>query len=109
MALVLESLATEGVSISELRSRLSRYVMLRDRLPVLRDGDTMRQAIVMIAERRGIAVIVDGYIEDAGLGERVRQRSVEMNAILEIRSLSGAGAVKVIGARKECHCTRQFP
>ncbi|HXK60961.1 MAG TPA: hypothetical protein PLP42_13815, partial [Acidobacteriota bacterium] len=31
-ALVLEALATDGVSISQLRSRLSNYVMLRDRL-----------------------------------------------------------------------------
>jgi arabinose-5-phosphate isomerase len=29
-------------------------------LPVLRDGDTMREAIVTIAERRGIAVLLDG-------------------------------------------------
>src|SRR5256885_5892847 len=34
-------------------------IMLRDQLPILRDGDTMREAIVMIAERRGIAVVVD--------------------------------------------------
>jgi arabinose-5-phosphate isomerase len=34
-------------------------IMLRDELPMLRDGDTMREAIVMIAERRGIAVVVD--------------------------------------------------
>ena len=34
-------------------------IMLRDGLPILRDGDTMREAIVMIAERRGIAVVVD--------------------------------------------------
>jgi arabinose-5-phosphate isomerase len=34
-------------------------IMLRDELPLLRDGDTMREAIVMIAERRGIAVVVD--------------------------------------------------
>jgi arabinose-5-phosphate isomerase len=34
-------------------------LMLRDQLPILRDGDTMREAIVMIAERRGIAVVVD--------------------------------------------------
>lgn len=36
-------------------------IMLYDELPVLREGDTMRQAIVMIAERRGIAVIVDRH------------------------------------------------
>ncbi|HEX6051181.1 MAG TPA: KpsF/GutQ family sugar-phosphate isomerase [Gemmatimonadaceae bacterium] len=35
-------------------------IMLRDGLPVLREGDTMREAIVLIAERRGIAVHVDG-------------------------------------------------
>ena len=34
--------------------------MLRDNLPVLAEGDTMRQAIVMIAERRGIAIMLDG-------------------------------------------------
>ena len=34
-------------------------VMLREQLPILRDGDTMREAIVMIAERRGIAIVVD--------------------------------------------------
>jgi arabinose-5-phosphate isomerase len=35
-------------------------IMLRDDLPVLGDGDTMREAIVMIAHRRGIAIVVDG-------------------------------------------------
>ena len=34
-------------------------VMLRTDLPVLRDGDTMKQAIVMIAKRRGIAIVLD--------------------------------------------------
>jgi arabinose-5-phosphate isomerase len=34
-------------------------IMLREQLPILRDGDTMREAIVMIAERRGIAIVVD--------------------------------------------------
>jgi arabinose-5-phosphate isomerase len=34
-------------------------IMLRDQLPILRDGDTMREAIVMIAERRGIGIVVD--------------------------------------------------
>ena len=34
-------------------------IMLREDLPVLRDGDSMREAIVMIAERRGIAIGVD--------------------------------------------------
>ena len=35
-------------------------IMERDRLPVLRSSDTMRQAIVLLAERRGIAIMVDG-------------------------------------------------
>jgi arabinose-5-phosphate isomerase len=35
-------------------------VMLEDNLPVLRPGASMRDAIVTIAERRGIAVLVDG-------------------------------------------------
>jgi arabinose-5-phosphate isomerase len=35
-------------------------IMLRDNLPVLGAGDTMREAIVMIAERRGIAIVLDG-------------------------------------------------
>lgn len=35
-------------------------IMLRENLPLLKDGDSMRSAIVMIAERRGIAVLVDG-------------------------------------------------
>ncbi len=33
-------------------------IMLRDALPVLSDGATMKDAIVMIAERRGIAIVV---------------------------------------------------
>jgi arabinose-5-phosphate isomerase len=34
-------------------------IMLRQDLPVLQDGDTMREATVMIAGRRGIAIVVD--------------------------------------------------
>lgn len=34
-------------------------LMESDRLPVLHAGDTMRQAIVLLAERRGIAIMVD--------------------------------------------------
>jgi arabinose-5-phosphate isomerase len=34
-------------------------IMLRDELPVLNENATMRDAIVMIAERRGIAIVVD--------------------------------------------------
>ena len=35
-------------------------IMLHDNLPVLAESDTMREAIVMIAQRRGIAIVVDG-------------------------------------------------
>lgn len=34
-------------------------IMLVNDLPVLRDGDTMKEAIVLIAKRRGIAIVVD--------------------------------------------------
>jgi arabinose-5-phosphate isomerase len=44
-----------------------RDVMLRDALPVLRRGDTMRQAIVMLAERRGIALQLDDHDRLEGL------------------------------------------
>ena len=36
-------------------------IMLREDLPVLQSGDTMRQAIMLIAERRGIAIALDGH------------------------------------------------
>jgi len=42
-------------------------IMLRDQLPILRDGDTMREAIVMIAERRGIAVVVNARTQVEGV------------------------------------------
>ena len=42
-------------------------IMLRDELPILRDGDTMREAIVMIAERRGIAIVVDARMRVDGV------------------------------------------
>jgi arabinose-5-phosphate isomerase len=42
-------------------------VMLTDDLPVLQEGAGMRQAIVMIAERRGIAVVVDAKRAVAGI------------------------------------------
>src|SRR5205807_2932581 len=35
-------------------------IMETERLPVLRAGDTMRQAIPLLAERRGIAIMLDG-------------------------------------------------
>jgi arabinose-5-phosphate isomerase len=42
-------------------------VMLREQLPVLQDGDTMREAIVMIAKRRGIAIVVDAHTRVEGV------------------------------------------
>lgn len=42
-------------------------VMLRDQIPVLRDGDTMREAVVMIAKRRGIAIVVDAHMRVEGV------------------------------------------
>ena len=42
-------------------------IMLRGDLPILRDGDTMREAIVMIAERRGIAIAVDARTRVQGV------------------------------------------
>ena len=34
-------------------------IMEREKLPVLRPGDTMKQAIVLLAERRGIAIVLE--------------------------------------------------
>jgi arabinose-5-phosphate isomerase len=42
-------------------------IMLRDQLPILRDGDTMREAIVMIAKRRGIAIVIDAHSRVEGV------------------------------------------
>ena len=42
-------------------------IMLRDQLPVLDDNATMRDAIVMIAERRGIAIVVDADLGVEGV------------------------------------------
>jgi len=42
-------------------------IMVREELPILRDGDTMREAIVMIAERRGIAIVVDARMRVDGV------------------------------------------
>ncbi|MEX2180105.1 MAG: KpsF/GutQ family sugar-phosphate isomerase [Gemmatimonadaceae bacterium] len=42
-------------------------VMERDDLPVLRSGDTMRKAIVLLARRRGIAIMLDADGRMAGV------------------------------------------
>jgi arabinose-5-phosphate isomerase len=61
-------------------------IMLVDDLPVLRDGDTMRQAIVLIAKRRGIAIVVDArnHVEGvltAGDLSRLVERSEDVLSI----------------------------
>jgi arabinose-5-phosphate isomerase len=68
-------------------------IMLRDQLPMLRDGDTMREAIVMIAERRGVAVIVDARthvlgVLTAGDLSRLAERSANFwtAPVLEVMS-----------------------
>ena len=50
----------------KLLTRVSE-IMERERLPVLRASDTMRQAIVLLAERRGIAIMVDASQKIAGV------------------------------------------
>jgi arabinose-5-phosphate isomerase len=62
-------------------------IMLRDNLPVLSESDTMREAIVMIAQRRGIAVVVDGTrrvdgVLTAGDLSRLIERGGEMLPIV---------------------------
>jgi len=47
-----------GGSIGRRLTRVDE-IMEREQLPVLRPGDTMRQAIVLLAERRGIAIMLD--------------------------------------------------
>ncbi len=42
-------------------------IMERDRLPVLHKKDTMKRAIVLLAERRGIAIMLDGAERVAGV------------------------------------------
>lgn len=66
-------------------------VMLREKLPVLQDGATMRDAIVMIAERRGVAIVVgdrnqvDGVLT-AGDLSRLIERGGDILPIL-VRSV----------------------
>ena len=67
-------------------------IMLREKLPVMRDGDTMREAIVMIAERRGIAVFVDGEnrvegVMTAGDLSRLMERRSEDVLAVPVRSV----------------------
>jgi arabinose-5-phosphate isomerase len=62
-------------------------IMLRDSLPVLAESDTMREAIVMIAQRRGIAVVVNGTrqvdgVLTAGDLSRLIERGVDILPIV---------------------------
>jgi len=61
-------------------------IMLRDDLPVLNGGATMREATVMIAKRRGIAVVVDAArhvvgVLTAGDLSRLVERERDLMAI----------------------------
>ena len=61
-------------------------IMLRDDLPVLNGGATMREATVMIAKRRGIAVVVDAArrvvgVLTAGDLSRLVERELDVMSI----------------------------
>jgi arabinose-5-phosphate isomerase len=68
-------------------------IMLRDNLPVLRERDTMREAIVMIAERRGIAIVTDeqrrveGVLTAGDLSRLVERRGDENILPIPVRTL----------------------
>ncbi len=70
-------------------------VMSADDLPVLRSGDTMRQAIVLLAEKRGIAIQLDGDgrlvgIMTAGDLTRMMEREADILAVATDRVLTRA-------------------
>jgi arabinose-5-phosphate isomerase len=61
-------------------------IMLREELPVMSNGATMRDAIMLIAERRGIAIMVDGAnvvlgILTAGDLSRLMEREGDLRSI----------------------------
>ncbi|HJQ21548.1 MAG TPA: KpsF/GutQ family sugar-phosphate isomerase [Gemmatimonadaceae bacterium] len=59
-------------------------IMERDPLPILRDGDTMQQAIVLLAERRGIAIVLDARQRVTGVmtaGDLTRTMEREQNIL----------------------------
>ena len=67
-------------------------IMLREALPVMQRGDTMREAIVLIAERRGIAVMVDGQrrvegVLTAGDLSRLLERSGDDVLAIPVQSV----------------------
>src|SRR4051812_36086945 len=65
-------------------------IMLRQDLPILEEGDTMRQAIVMIAKRRGIAVVVDGNRRVEGV-----VTAGDLSRLVERGSEGGEGVLHV--------------
>jgi arabinose-5-phosphate isomerase len=59
-------------------------VMETEHLPILRAGDTMQKAIVLLAERRGIAIMLDGAERVAGVmtaGDLTRTMEREPNVL----------------------------
>jgi arabinose-5-phosphate isomerase len=67
----------------QLRVRV-KDVMEKERLPILRSGDTMQQAIVLLAERRGIAIMLDASERVAGVmtaGDLTRTMERETNIL----------------------------
>lgn len=104
-------------------------IMERDRLPVLHAGDTMKEAIVLLAERRGIAIMLDKSERVVGVMtagdltrsmerepdilkvpvERVLNRSPKTARHNELASAvvfrmeqHGIMAMPVVGAAEEC-------
>lgn len=70
-----------------------REVMTTHDLPVLRSGDTMRQAIVLLAEKRGIAIQLDGDdrlvgIMTAGDLTRMMEREADILSVATDRVLT---------------------
>lgn len=71
-----------GGSLGRKLITLVSEIMERERLPVLHPGDTMRQAIVLLAERRGIAIMLDGGEKVTGVmtaGDLTRAMEREEN------------------------------
>ena len=61
-------------------------VMEREKLPVLHSGDTMKKAIVLLAERRGIAIMLDASdrlvgVMTAGDLTRMMEREADILAV----------------------------
>jgi len=73
-------------------------IMERENLPILHPGDTMRQAIVLLAERRGIAIMLDNSeglvgVMTAGDLTRTMEREADILAVPVVRVLNRAPKV----------------